>query len=85
MYTILPIYQEKMPASFLFETLEDAVEGATKDFADPHTPESKGFMIVEVVKAMGVARELTTDVTIMDFIQEAPKEATEAVEEDTNA
>jgi hypothetical protein len=70
MYTILPVYQEKMPSSFIFDTVDDAVAGAEKDFADPHTPETKGFMVVKIEKAIGVNRSLNTDVTMDDFIQE---------------
>lgn len=80
MFTILPIHQDKMPDSFMFETEEAAVEGAKKDFADPYTPECKGFMIVEVKRAIGVERSLNEAVTIEDYIVRNEEE--EVVTED---
>lgn len=85
MYTILPIYNDKMPESFMFETMEAAIEGARTDFADPFTPDSKGFMIVEVKKAIGVERSLNENVSIEDYIVQAeeeklPEDAAQAVE-----
>ena len=68
-YTILPIHQDKMPESYMYETVDAAVAGGVTDFNDPHTPESKGFMICEIVKAVGVHRELNYDVTVEDFVQ----------------
>lgn len=69
MYTILPIHQEKMPRSFLFDSVEEASESAVKDFNDPHTPETKGYMVVKIEKAVGVTRSINEDVSIEDYIQ----------------
>lgn len=68
MYTILPIHQEKMPESFLFNTIEEAVEGAKSDFNDPHTPDTKGFMIVSIERIVGVKRDLVLDTDVEDYI-----------------
>lgn len=72
MYTILPVYQEKMPESFIFDNINDAVEGAVKDFNDPSTPETKGFMIVKIEKAMGIDRSLQDESPIDLFIMKEP-------------
>jgi hypothetical protein len=70
MYTILPVYQDKMPASFIFDTIDEAVAGAELDFADPHTPDTKGFMVVKIEKAISIDRSLNTDVEVTTFIQD---------------
>lgn len=70
MYTILPIHQDKMPRSFVFDTIELAEEGAIKDFNDPHTPDTKGYMIVNIEKAIGINRSLNSEMELEDFIQQ---------------
>ena len=68
MFTILPVYQEKMPESFIYASMEEAIAGAKTDFADPYSPETKGYMIVEVKDAIGVTRSLNEDTPIDEFI-----------------
>lgn len=80
MYTILPVYQDKMPASYVFETVEDATAGAIKDFEDPYTPETKGFMIVKLESAIGVDRSINQEVDLTSFI-EVKEEAETSPEE----
>lgn len=77
MYTILPIHQMNMPRSFMFETLEEAVAGAKADFADPYTPDTKGFMVVDVVRAVGVTRALDETLTLEDFLETKDEDLSE--------
>lgn len=76
MYTILPIHNDQMPESFLFETVELAIEGAKKDFNSPHSPDTKGFMIVSIEKVIGITKTLNEDVTLEDFTADPIPEAT---------
>jgi hypothetical protein len=57
-----------MPESFMFNTIDEAVAGAEKDFNDAGTPDSKGFMIVSIEKAIGIDRNLNLNVDIEDYI-----------------